>query len=369
MNYYVSSNELRLFLNKSKNNKKIRVLIVDDSISMRKFFTSLLSFDPMIEVIGAAPDPFIALDMLVKLRPDVMTLDLHMPKMDGLTFLEKAMAKLPTPTIIISSFAKENSDNALRALALGAIDIFPKQVIIPGSEVETIAQNLIKKVREASSAVMLNQIQNQPVEKHEPLPSLPTQLKIQILAIAASTGGTEALKVLLSGLPSNIPGTLIIQHMAKEFLPCFADTLSRECQFEVKIAENNDQVIPGRALLAPGDVHMELRRNQNNYFIRLKDGPLIHSLRPSADPLFSSVASNVGKNAMGIILTGMGSDGAAGLFEMKKAGSFNIAQDENTCVVFGMPKEAIAKGGIDVVLPLRRIADRIIAECIKFELK
>ncbi len=354
---------------KSNTNKKIRVLIVDDSISMRKFFTSLLSFDPMIEVVGTAPDPLIALDMLVKLRPDVMTLDLHMPKMDGLTFLEQAMAKHPTPTIIISSFARENSDNALRALSLGAIDIFPKQVFTPGTEVEPIAKGLIIKVRAAAAAIMSNQIQILPAEKQELVPRLPTQLKIQILAIAASTGGTEALKALLSGLPSNIPGTLIVQHMPKEFLYSFANTLSKVCQFELKIAENNDKVFPGRALLAPGDIHMELIRVQNNYFVRLKDGPLIHGVRPSANPLFSSIARNVGKNAMGIILTGMGGDGATGLLEMKKAGSFNIAQDESSCVVFGMPKEAIAKGGIDVVLPLDKIANRVISECLKVELK
>lgn len=362
-------NKLRLFLeNKSNINKKIRVLIIDDSISMRKFFTSMLSFDPMIEVVGSAPDSFVALDMLVKLRPDVMTLDLHMPKIDGLTFLEQAMAKIPTPTIIISSFAEKNSSNAIRALSLGAIDIFPKQVIAPGTEIEPIARELIRKVRAAATAVMSNQIHKEPIIKHTIVP-LPTQLKIQILAIAASTGGTEALKILLSALPANIPGTLIVQHMPKEFLISFADTLSQVCQFELKIAENNDQIYPGRALLAPGNVHMELIRVQNNYFVRLKEGPFIHGVRPAADPLFLSIARNVGKNALGIILTGMGRDGSRGLLEMRKSGSFNIAQDERTCVVFGMPKEAITIGAIDAVLPLNKIADRVIEECLKLELK
>ena len=360
--------------NKVNTKKKIRVLIVDDSISIRKFFTSLLSFDPAIEVVGTAEDSYVALNMLEKLKPDVLTLDLHMPKMDGLTFLEKMMNVCPTPTIIISSFAKENSENAIRALSLGAIDIFPKQVITPGRDVEPIAQALIAKVRTAASAVLNRhiQIQTKPIIKQTaitPLPVETTEQKIKIIAVAASTGGTEALRNLLSCLPSNIPGILIVQHMPKEFLISFAETLARVCQFELKIAENNDAVLPGRALLAPGDIHMELLRLQNSYFIRLKEGPLIHGVRPSANPLFSSVARNVGKHALGVILTGMGGDGADGLFEMKKAGSFNIAQDEATSVVFGMPKKAIAKGAIDVVLPIDKISERIIFECSKLEIK
>ncbi|APJ05111.1 hypothetical protein AXG55_06570 [Silvanigrella aquatica] len=335
---------------------------------MRKFFTSLLSYDNSIEVVGTAPDPLVALEMLIDLKPDVMTLDLHMPKMDGLTFLEEIMAKNPIPTIIVSSYAKDNSDNALRALSLGALDIFPKQVLSPGMDVEPIARAFIAKIKAAALAVMKNQILKIQVIKQEPIQKLPTKLKIKIIAIAASTGGTEALKVILSRLPPNIPGILIVQHMSAEFLISFAKSLSKFCQFELKLAENNDAIFPGRALLAPGDKHMELVRNQNEYVVRLKEGPLIHGVRPSANPLFSSVARNVGKNALGIILTGMGSDGATGMLEMKKAGGFNIAQDENTSVIFGMPKVAIATGGIDVVLPLHNIADRIVEECLKIEI-
>jgi two-component system chemotaxis response regulator CheB len=358
--------------NKTLIKKKIKVLIVDDSISIRKFITSLLSFDQSIEVVGAIDDSFVALEMLEKLKPDVVTLDLHMPKMDGLTFLEKMMKIYPIPTIIISSFAKENSENALKAFSLGAIDIFPKQVISPGLNIEPIAHSLITKVRVAARAILNNKVEIKPVVKQiaiEPLPEITKNQKIKIISIAASTGGTEALRNLLSKLPSNIPGILIVQHMPKEFLLSFAESLGRVCQFELKLAENNDEVLPGRALLAPGDIHMEIIRIQNSYFIRLKEGPLIHGVRPSANPLFSSMARNVGKHGMGIILTGMGGDGAEGLFEMKKAGSFNIAQDEKSCVVFGMPKKAIAKGAIDEVLPLDKIPDRIIIECSKLELK
>ena len=359
--------------NKTSLKKKIKVIIVDDSISIRKFFTSLLSFDPNIEVIATAEDPFVALDLIEKLKPDVITLDLHMPKMDGLTFLEKMMKICPTPTIIVSSFAKENSENALKALALGAIDIFPKQVITPGSNVEPIAQSLITKVRSASHAILNNKVKEIPITKQievELLPNLPIkEQKIKIISIAASTGGTVALKNLLSKLPANIPSILIVQHMPKEFLISFAESLSRVCQFELKVAENNDEVLPGKAYLAPGDIHMELIRMQNSYFIRLIEGTLIHGVRPSANPLFSSVARNVGKHAIGVILTGMGSDGSEGLYEMKKAGSYNIAQDEATSVVFGMPKKAIAKGAIDIVLPLDKIPERIILECSKSEIK
>lgn len=347
------------------NPNKIRVLIVDDSISMRKFFTSLLSYDQKIEVVGDAPDPIMGLELLKKLRPDVMTLDLRMPKMDGLTFLRQAMQEQPTPTLIVSSFATENSKNALKALELGAIDIFPKQILSPGTDIKKVAQQFITKVRLVSSAICSNQI----IEKLEPKPQsidlLPQELRIQLLAFAASTGGTEALKFVLSQLPANIPATLIVQHMQKEFLESYAETLAHVCRFEVKVAVDHAKIEPGKALLAPGDKHMEVCRNGHELFVKIKEGPFIHGVRPSAEPLFLSVAEHFGKKALGVILTGMGADGSNGLLQMKKAGSFNIAQDEKTSVVFGMPRVAIEKGAIDVVLPLQQIAERIIAECSK----
>ncbi|MGY3804348.1 protein-glutamate methylesterase/protein-glutamine glutaminase [Pigmentibacter ruber] len=348
--------------------KKIKVLIIDDSISMRKFFSSLLSFDHQIEVIATAQDPFEAFKIIEQKKPDVITLDLHMPKMDGFTFLQKMMQQYPTPTIIISSYAKENSENALKALTYGAIDIFPKQVIQPGSNVEVIAKELIHKVKLAAriSLKPLLKIESIVTKKQHinPLPRNPINKQaIKLIAIAASTGGTDALRKILSQLPENIPSILIVQHMAKEFLQGFANNLNNVCQFKVKLAEQNETIEPGKAYLAPGDLHMEILRQQHNYIIRLKEGPLIQGVRPSANPLFSSVARNVGKYALGIILTGMGADGSDGLLELKKVGSLTIAQDEETSVVFGMPKKAIAKGAVDLVLPLNTIAEKIILEC------
>lgn len=353
--------------------KTIKVLIIDDSISMRKFFTSLLSYDTSIEVIATAQDPLEALKIIAEKKPDVLTLDLHMPKMDGFTFLQKMMIQFPTPTIIISSYAKENSDNAIKALSYGAIDIFPKQVIQPGSNVEPIAKELIHKIKLASRVILRRQLKTESIAKKNHISPLPevkiSQQFIKMIAFAASTGGTDALRKILSQLPVNIPSILIVQHMAKEFLQGFANNLANVCQFEVKLAEHNEIIQPGKAYLAPGNVHMEIVRQQHEYNIRLKEGPLIHGVRPSANPLFSSVARNVGKHALGIILTGMGADGSEGLLELKKTGGLTIAQDEDTSVVFGMPKKAIAKGAVDLVLPLSQIAETILIECSKEKLQ
>lgn len=350
--------------------KKIRVLIVDDSNIIQKMFAHMLSLDPNIEVVGFAPDPYVAREKLVQLKPDVMTLDIQMPKMDGLTFLEKVMEHFPVPTIVISSYAKEKSETALRALSLGAVDIFPKPILNNRSKLEEIGHELISKVRAAFGAKVSNIRDHNishPLQKSTTLKTSHHGGRSSniMLAIAASTGGTEALKHLLSELPADIPSTVLVQHMPKEFTARFAETLNSLCPFEVKEAENNDIVKPGRVLLAPGDFHMILAKQGGQFCVHLKEGPLIHGVRPAADPLFSTVAQLVGKNAIGVVLTGMGYDGARGLLEMKKAGSFNFAQDENSCVVFGMPKEAIALGGIDKVLPLDRIARAVMEECNK----
>ncbi len=360
-------------LHKGLHKKTIKVLIIDDSISMRKFFTSLLSYDAGIEVIATAQDPLEAMQIIAEKKPDVLTLDLHMPKMDGFTFLQKMMQQFPTPTIIISSYAKENSDNAIKALSYGAIDIFPKQVIQPGSNVEPIAKDLIHKIKMAARVVLRPQLKTESVAKKshvEPLPVVKSKQQfIKMITFAASTGGTDALRKILSQLPINIPSILIVQHMAKEFIAGFANNLGNVCQFEVKVAEHNETILPGKAYLAPGNVHLEVMRQQHDYFIRLQEGPLIHGVRPSANPLFSSVARNVGKHALGIVLTGMGADGSEGLLELKKAGGLTIAQDEDSSVVFGMPKKAIAKGAVDLVLPLNKISETIVMECSKEKLQ
>ncbi|WP_130612809.1 protein-glutamate methylesterase/protein-glutamine glutaminase [Fluviispira sanaruensis] len=354
--------------------RKIRVLIVDDSNIIRQLFAHMLSSDPGIEVVGFAPDPYVAREKLVELKPDVMTLDIQMPNMDGLTFLEKVMEHFPIPTIVISSYAKENSQTALRALSIGAVDIFAKPILDKKTPMESVSAELIAKVRAAAGANVSN---IRSMNLSDPLktnvkkaqPSKTTKNNKIILAIAASTGGTEALKHLLSHMPEDIPGTVIVQHMLKEFTKGFAETLNNICPFEVKEAESNDIVQPGRVLLAPGGFHMILARHGTQFCVRLKDGPLLHGVKPAADPLFSSVAQLVGKNAIGVVLTGMGYDGAQGLLEMKNAGSFNIVQDEKTSVVFGMPKEAIEIGASHIVLPLQKIAKSIMDVCTNRELK
>ncbi|KAB8033826.1 protein-glutamate methylesterase/protein-glutamine glutaminase [Fluviispira multicolorata] len=358
----------------SQTDKKIRVLIVDDSNIIRQLVAHMLSSDPDIEVVGFAPDPYVAREKLVELKPDVMTLDIQMPKMDGLTFLEKVMEHFPVPTIVISSYVKEKSETALRALAIGAVDIFAKPVLDKNTLLESIGLELIGKVKAAAGAKVSNirsMNMNHPLNTNvkKVIPGNFSKTQKTILAIAASTGGTEALKHLLSNLPAEIPGTVIVQHMPKEFTARFADSLNSICPFEVKEAESNDIVHPGRVLLAPGNLHMILAKHGSQFCVRLKDGPLVHGVRPAADPLFSSVAQLVGKNAIGVVLTGMGYDGAQGLLEMKNAGSFNIAQDENTSIVFGMPKEAIAIGATHTVLPLQKISKCIMDECLYREKK
>jgi len=342
---------------------KIRCLIVDDSAVIRSLLQRMLNSDPEIEVVGSAPDPYVAREKLVELKPDVMTLDIEMPRMDGLTFLEKVMASMPTRTLIISSLARQQSEMALRALEVGAIDVLAKPAINVTDSLQDLRDELVSRVK----AVARAQLQK-PAAAPQPRPKLPNHTKAlgqtthQILAIAASTGGTEALKVVLSGLPPDIPGTLIVQHMPPVFTRTFAENLNRICNFEVKEAEAGDRVKPGLVLLAPGNYHMELTRSGAYYYVKLNQDPPQHGVRPAADILMRSVAKYAGKNAVGVVLTGMGRDGALGLLEMHQAGAYNIAQDEATSVVYGMPKVAVEAGGIDKVLPLSDIASQLIRE-------
>lgn len=338
--------------------QKIRVLIVDDSAVIRKLLEKIFSSAPDIEVVGTAQDPYIARDKLVSLKPDVMTLDVEMPRMDGISFLEKVMQHFPTRTIIFSSLAKTGSETYLRALEAGAIEIMEKPSIDVSQSLETLAAGFIEKIRAVARA-RINPVKkivaaSGPVQKVAPTSLARTTH--QLLAVASSTGGTEALKVFLSGMPADIPGTLVVQHMPPGFTKSFAENLNKMFPFEVKEAEEGDQVVPGRVLIAPGNYHMEIHRSGAFYHVKLHQGPTLHSVRPAADYMMKSVAKYVGKNALGVVLTGMGKDGAEGLLEMKNAGAYTVAQNEETCVVYGMPAAAVALGAADKVLALDKIA-------------
>ncbi|MFA6412433.1 MAG: chemotaxis response regulator protein-glutamate methylesterase [Syntrophales bacterium] len=339
--------------------KKIKVLIVDDSAIVRKIFSEELSRYPDIEIIGTAPDPFVARDKIVNLQPDVITLDIEMPRMDGLTFLKKLMKYYPVPTIVVSSLTPKGGTMTLEAFDIGAVDVIAK----PGGSysVGDMSSQLADKIRAASRVNMSPATRTTSVvrEKSEPMKAL-TQTSHKVIAIGASTGGTEALKNVLMKLPPNTPGIVIVQHMPANFTTAFADRLNTLCQFQVKEAQDNDTVVPGTCLIAPGNFHMLLRRSGARYYVEVKTGPMVHHQRPAVDVLFKSTAKYAGANAVGVILTGMGADGAEGLKEMKDAGASTIAQDEKSCVVFGMPKEAIKLGGVDKILPLDNIANEIV---------
>lgn len=339
--------------------EKIRVLIVDDSAIVRKILAEDLAKYPDIEVVGVAPDPFVARDKIVKLKPDVLTLDIEMPRMDGLTFLRKLMRYYPLPTIIVSSLTPKGGKLTLEALDIGAVDVIAK----PGAAytVGDMSVHLVEKIR-AASRVRLSKKESPDIAVHaesEPIKAL-AQTSHKVIAVGASTGGTEALKQVLINMPPNSPGIIIVQHMPANFTTAFAERLNGLCQITVKEAADNDSVVTGTALVAPGNFHMILRRSGARYYVEIKTGPMVHHQRPAVDVLFKSTAKYAGANSIGVILTGMGSDGAEGMLEMKKAGAATIAQDEKTCVVFGMPKEAIKLNAVDHVLPIDQIAAQIV---------
>lgn len=343
---------------------KIRVLIVDDSAVIRRLLEKFLSSSPDIEVVGTAADPYIARDKLVELKPDVMTLDVEMPRMDGISFLEKVMQHMPTRTVIFSSLAKTGSETYFRALEAGAIEILEKPSIDVSQSMETLAAEIIDKVKVVSRARLspVKKVTHSGSAVAKPSVNALARTTHQLIAVASSTGGTEALKVFLSGMPANIPGTLVVQHMPPGFTKSFADNLNKMYPFEVKEAQEGDQVVPGRVLIAPGNFHMELYRSGAYYHVKLHQEAPLHSVRPAADYLMKSVAKYVGKNACGVVLTGMGKDGAEGLLEMKKAGAYTVAQNEETCVVYGMPQAAVNLGAADKVLPLDKIAGELLAK-------
>ncbi|BCS31899.1 chemotaxis response regulator protein-glutamate methylesterase [Luteitalea sp. TBR-22] len=334
-----------------------RVLIVDDSALIRQLLTQILQSDPDIEVVAAVPDPVAAVERLKHERVDVITLDVEMPRMDGLTFLEKLMRAWPIPVLMVSSLTERGCATTLRALELGAVDFVTKPKIDVRAGIEELGQQILAKVHDAARA----KVRRRESGAAAPVKVLPnTQALInsthKVIAIGASTGGTEALREVLQVLPADSPGIVVVQHMPETFTRSFAERLDTLCQIKVKEAADGDRILPGHALIARGNIHMEVRRSGAIYSVRLVDSPPVNRHRPSVDVLFDSCARYLGANAVGVILTGMGNDGARGMRAMHDAGAFTIAQDEASCVVFGMPKEAIAAGGVDEILPLSRVA-------------
>jgi two-component system, chemotaxis family, protein-glutamate methylesterase/glutaminase len=351
----------------------IRVLVVDDSALIRKVLSEELAKAGDIEVVGTAIDPYVARDKILKLKPDVLTLDVEMPRMDGISFLQRIMRHHPMPVIVVSSLTQDKSDMAVHALALGAVDVIPK----PGSSyaVPDVAGRLVQAIRKAAvsrvrrleaappAAAASSPATHATLANSRDVPELPPialETTHKVLAIGASTGGTQAIEVVLKALPPTMPGIVITQHMPEHFTAAFAQRLDKLCRLEVREARDGDAVVPGVALIAPGGKHLLVQRNGAKYQARVKDGPPVHHQRPAVDVLFQSVARHAGANAVGVILTGMGADGAAGLLEMKQAGAHTIAQDEATCVVFGMPKEAIKLGAAHEVLPLPQVARALV---------
>jgi two-component system, chemotaxis family, protein-glutamate methylesterase/glutaminase len=356
-----------------RNGEPLNVLVVDDSAVVRQVMPTILSRDPTLNVTVAA-DPFIAMQKMQRLRPDVIVLDLEMPRMDGLTFLRKIMHEDPLPVIVCSALAVRGTETAFRALEEGAVEVVAKPRLGVREFLEESAIILIDAIHAAAEAALrpLRSARAEAAPRLSADAVLPATRKSglrfttdKIIAIGASTGGTEALQTILEQMPADGPAIVIVQHMPEIFTRAFADRLDKLCPIEVKEAASGDRVHAGRALIAPGNRHTLLRRSGAHYSVEVIDGPLVSRHRPSVDVLFRSAAQAAGANAIGAILTGMGSDGAEGLLEMKRAGASTIAQDEKSCVVFGMPKEAIARGAVDEVVRLDRIPDALLRQARK----
>jgi two-component system chemotaxis response regulator CheB len=352
--------------------EKIKVLIVDDSAVVRQTLTELLSSDPSIEVIATASDPFVAASRIKEQIPDVITLDIEMPHMDGLTFLQKLMSQHPIPVVICSSLSENGSATALKAFEYGAVEIITKPKMGTKQFLEESRIHICDVIKAASQVNIKKYVS----KKHDIEPKLSADVIIpkntskamlqtteKVVVVGASTGGTEALKTFLEYFPLDSPGIVIVQHMPENFTTAFAKRLDGICRLTVKEAEDGDTVIRGRALIAPGNHHLLLKRSGARYYVEVKDGPLVCRHRPSVDVLFRSAARYAGKNAVGVIMTGMGDDGAKGMLELKDAGAFTIAQDEKSCVVFGMPNEAIKLGAVTKVTALENIAGVVLKNC------
>jgi two-component system, chemotaxis family, protein-glutamate methylesterase/glutaminase len=351
--------------------KGIKVLIVDDSAVVRRTLSEIISIDPDLEVIGTASDPYAAAKKMLSEAPDVITLDVEMPKMDGLTFLKKIMSLHPIPVVIISSLTSEGTETGMKALEYGAVEIITKPRMDTKTFIEESRIRLCDAIKAAALVRLKRKNITAPVINVQPKYSADVILSKtaahsmiktteKVIAVGASTGGTEALTVFLTSFPHDSPGIVIVQHMPEQFTKSFANRLDELCDISVKEAEDNDTVIRGRALIAPGNKHLLLKRSGARYYVEVKDGPLVNRHRPSVDVLFRSTARSAGRNAIGVIMTGMGSDGASGLLEMKEAGASTIAQDEKSCVVFGMPNEAIKLDAVKSILPLDKIAGHVL---------
>lgn len=341
---------------------KIKVLCVDDSALIRDLMTKIIQAQPDLEVVATAPDPLVARDLIKRHNPDVLTLDVEMPRMDGLDFLERLMRLRPMPVLMVSSLTQRGSEITLRALELGAVDFVAKPEVGIRDGMLEYANTIADKIRAAAQSRPRRQTAPQePVATGERLQA-PILSSEKIIIIGASTGGTEAIRQVLEPLPANSPAILIAQHMPSGFTHSFAERLDRLCRVRVKEAENGERVLPGHVYIAPGDWHMRLSRSGANYVIALDASEPVNRHRPSVDVLFRSAASCAGRNALGVILTGMGKDGAAGLADMRRAGAHTVAQNEASCVVFGMPREAIALGGADTVVALTDIAGHLVKQ-------
>ncbi len=351
--------------------KKIKVLVVDDSALVRQTLHDVLASDPQIDVVATASDPLVAVRRLRQEVPDVITLDIQMPNMDGITFLRKLMVQHPIPVVICSSLAEEGSESVLKALEYGAVEIIQKPRLGTKQFLEESRVRICDAVKAASQVRVKCLAEERKIEPklsadaviEKPKHVETVETTDRVIVVGASTGGTEALRVFLEALPVNAPGVAIVQHMPEYFTGAFARRLDGICRISVKEAEANDALVPGRALIAPGNRHMLLKRNGGCYFVEIKDGPLVSRHRPAVDVLFRSAARYAGKNCIGIIMTGMGDDGAKGMLEMKETGAVTLAQDEQSCVVFGMPNEAIKRGAVDRVLPLERLAQEVLRTC------
>jgi len=360
--------------------KKTRVLIIDDSAVVRQTLETIINADSRLEVMATASDPYFAANKIRKAIPDVITLDVEMPRMDGITFLKTLMSQRPVPVVIISSLTSKGTQTAMQALEFGAVEVLNKPQLgntkkfleetsikicdtikaASMAHVRRISPAKAKAVAGASNTPVARKYSADAVIKNSPRRSM-IKTTDKVIAVGASTGGTEALRVFLEGLPHDAPGVVVVQHMPEHFTKSFADRLNALCKVTVKEAENNDTVLPGRVLIAPGNKHMLLKRSGARYYVEVKDGPLVNRHRPSVDVLFRSTAQYAGNNSIGIIMTGMGADGAKGLLEMKNAGARTIAQDEKSCVVFGMPKEAIKLEAADKIMPLDKIAAQVMS--------
>jgi len=353
--------------------EKIKVLIVDDSAVVRQVLEEVLQSDGALRVVGSARDPFVAADIMKRVVPDVITLDVEMPRMDGITFLHKIMTQRPIPVVMCSSLTERNSETAMKALEYGAVDIIEKprmgvkqyleeSKVIICDTVKAAAEARLGRARKNNGFIKVEPKLTADAVIEKPNSRAMIQTTERVVVVGASTGGTEALKSFLEALPLDAPGMVIVQHMPEHFTAAFARRLDGICRVSVKEAANDDTVVRGRVLIAPGNKHTLLKRSGARYYVEVKDGPLVSRHRPSVDVLFRSAARYAGKNAVGVIMTGMGDDGAKGMLEMKEAGAYTVAQDEATCVVFGMPKEAVKLGAVNTVAPLGNIAGIVMRE-------